>query len=432
MNPSLESKEDIVKKIVSAGKSKESVEKKISDKMEKFSGLLSEQGAAFMVAKEMGVELSGGGSKRIKISDLKEGMNGISLSVRAKQIFQPKGFEKGGKSGKLCSLIIDDDSGEMRLTIWNDDVDKLNDLKIERGSIIMLKGCYTKSFNDKLQMNLGKGGQLLLDEKQKLELPEAESKTLNLNELVAGFGDVDVFARIAAIFEAREFSSEKGSGKVGNFLLADEKGRCRAAAWNEMVDVLKELSVGDLVKVEGAYTKEGLQGVELNLGWKARILKNPKREMPALAELSAENAEEKKINQIVGNEMVKITGKIGEIRPGKLHYLVCEKCGKSVSQIGENYICEKCGEVKNPKKKALVKVEIEDDTASIGVVGFGGDGEKLLGLDNNEFRDLLERKNPEDIVEELLPKLKEKEITIVGRVKKNMFGDDEIVVSRVG
>lgn len=431
MNPSLESKDEIVKKIISAGISKEEIERKISEKMEKFSGLLSGQGAAFMVAKEIGIELSGGSSKGKKISDLKDGMNGISLIVRAKQIFQPKNFEKDGKTGKLCSLIIDDDSGEMRLTIWNDDVDKLNDLKIERGSTIILKGCYTKSFNDKLQLNLGRGGQLLLDEKQKLELAELESKSLNLNELVAGLGDVDVVARIAAIFEAREFSSEKGSGKVGNFMLADEKGRCRAAVWNEMVDVLKELNVGDLIKIEGAYAKEGLRGVELNLGWKARILKNPKREMPALAELSAEEVEDKKINQIVGNEMVKITGKISVIRPGKLHYLVCEKCGKSVSPLGENFICEKCGEVKTPKKKALVKVEFADDTASIGVVGFGGDGEKLLGLDNNEFRELLERKNPEDIIEELLPKLKGREITVTGRVKKNMYGDDEVVVSRV-
>jgi len=431
MNPPLESKEQIIEKIVSSGKSKEEIESLISKKMEKFSGLLSEQGAAFMVAKEMGVELLDGGRGKLKLADLKDGANGISLIVRAKQIFQPKGFEKGDNKGRLCNLIIDDASGEMRLTVWNDDVEKLNELKVERGSTIILKGGYVKSFNDKLQLNLGRGGQLLLDEKQDLELPELESKGLKLNELVAGLGDVDVYGRVAAIFDAREFSSDSGAGKVINFILADEKGRCRTAAWNEMVAVIKDLSVGDLIKIEGAYTKEGLQGVELNLGWKARILKNPRREMPALGELSAEEVKEKKINEIVGNEMVKVKGKIAGILPGKLHYLVCDKCGKTVSQMGENFICEKCGEVKTPKKKALVKFEVEDDTGKISSVAFGEDAEKLLAVDNKEFRELLERKNPEDIVEEMTPKVKDREITISGRVKKNKFGDEEIVVNRI-
>ena len=35
-------------------------------------------------------------------------------------------FSKFGKTGRVCSATLEDESGKISLTLWNDDIDKVN------------------------------------------------------------------------------------------------------------------------------------------------------------------------------------------------------------------------------------------------------------------------------------------------------------------
>src|SRR3989338_5622926 len=182
----LDDREAVVKKIiVYTGKARSDIEKLMEAKKEKFAGLLTEAGAAFLVAKELGVDLE----------------------------FQPKKFEKGEKKGQLCNLRVADDSGEMRLTVWHNDVKKLEDEKIERGAALLLKNCYVTAFNDKKQLNLGYNGQMIVLSEPTAGLPGQAREAVKLGELKPGLNEVDVVARVARVYEARDFESagRKGS-----------------------------------------------------------------------------------------------------------------------------------------------------------------------------------------------------------------------------
>ena len=195
----------IVERILSeSGKTQGEVDGLIQAKKDKFSGRLTEDGAAFMGAKELGIEL---GEQRyvqkLSISELQNEMQNVDLLVKVMHVFSPKQFEKNGKRGKLCSLIVADSTGETRLTLWHNDVKKLQESGIERGSVLMLHNCYVKSFNEKPQLNLSYNGGMRVNPQNvdKSNLPKVEEKEYKLSELRADMNEASAIVRILRLFQ---------------------------------------------------------------------------------------------------------------------------------------------------------------------------------------------------------------------------------------
>lgn len=433
------SKENVLEKLLTGTtKTRKEILSLIEQKKQKFSGLLTDDGAAFMIAKELGVNLSGTQNtqsnnenkntptKTLKLSELSDGQRDLNLKVRLMHVFSPKKFEKNGKKGVLCNAIVADDAKEMRLTLWRDDVKKLFDEKIERGAILELSNVGVSSYNEQKQLSIGFGGTFSESQTSEPNFPAPQEKTVKLKELSANQNNIDVFAKINRVFAQRDFESNGRQGKVLNFEIADETKMLRAAAWNDLVDFAKELSPGDTVKIEGAYTKQGLNDVELNLGWQARIIKNPKG---ISIENTATDFEEKKISEITELSNAKIKAKIERIENGKLHYFVCPDCGKKLERDDNEYNCLKCGEKKEPDINLVVGFTITDGENSLRAVMFGKQAEKTISVSKEEMKKLLEEKQPEEIVEELNEKLAGKTITVQGRVRKNSTTDEnELIV----
>lgn len=254
----------------SSGKSTEEILQLIDQKKEKFSGLLTDSGAAFMIAKELGVAIEKEISETTKINALKEGMNNVDVEARLKRIYPPKEFEKNGKKGKLQNLVLWDGNGEVKATLWNKDVDKFNEKGIQRGACLKMTNCSVSAYNEVLQLNLNYNSSF--DLLEKTEIPEIDSKVTSITDLDSNLNDVSVKVTIKKIFPAKEFENDKGTGKVMNFFISEGVNEIRATAWNEVCDQVDEIGEGEVVTIEGAYTKEGRDGVELHLGWSARIV----------------------------------------------------------------------------------------------------------------------------------------------------------------
>lgn len=68
---------------------------------------------------------------------------------------EPREFEKFGNKGKVCNCTIKDDSGEIKLTLWNDDVEKYN-----VGDKIKITNGYCNEFQGEKQLTAGKFGKI--------------------------------------------------------------------------------------------------------------------------------------------------------------------------------------------------------------------------------------------------------------------------------
>ncbi|MDO8563541.1 MAG: OB-fold nucleic acid binding domain-containing protein [Nanoarchaeota archaeon] len=91
----------------------------------------------------------------MKIIDLKAGQGKVDIEVAVKSKNEPRTFNKFGKDMKVASAIISDESGEMTLSLWNDDADK-----VKVGDRVKISNGYVSEFNGQKQLTSGKFGKL--------------------------------------------------------------------------------------------------------------------------------------------------------------------------------------------------------------------------------------------------------------------------------
>src|SRR3989338_2964778 len=112
--------DEILEKIEKDGKiSRQQAEKLIGEKQTELSGLVSREGAAYIVGRELGLNLLKEGTRDLKIKNLVAGLRSANISGKIARIFEPREFDKNGKKGRLLSMIIGDETGTTRLTLWN-------------------------------------------------------------------------------------------------------------------------------------------------------------------------------------------------------------------------------------------------------------------------------------------------------------------------
>ena len=91
----------------------------------------------------------------VKISDLQTGQGRVDVEAEVKSIEPARSFNKFGRELKVANAIIFDDSGEIKLTLWNEDIDK-----IKQGSKVKINNGYVNEFQGEKQLTAGKFGKL--------------------------------------------------------------------------------------------------------------------------------------------------------------------------------------------------------------------------------------------------------------------------------
>ena len=114
--------------------SEEELELKVEAKRAKLSGLVSKEGAAQIVAAELGITLEG---ERLQLSELVHGMKRVSVVGKVTQIFPVREYKKNDKEGKIGSFLIGDESGNMRVVCWDmSHISLIEEGKIKEGDVV--------------------------------------------------------------------------------------------------------------------------------------------------------------------------------------------------------------------------------------------------------------------------------------------------------
>ena len=100
----------------SSGLKSEELERKIEAKRAKLSGLVSKEGAAQIVAAELGINLD---KERLKISELVHGMKRANVIGKVINVSPVREFNKNGRSGKVVSMLIADEGSNARAVLWD-------------------------------------------------------------------------------------------------------------------------------------------------------------------------------------------------------------------------------------------------------------------------------------------------------------------------
>lgn len=110
--------EKILERIAkSAGLTKEEIEKRVEAKREKLSGLISNEGAAQVIAAELGISFD---NEKLKIDELLPGMRKVNTTGKVIYISPVREFTtKKGDTGKVVNLTIADETSNIKVVLWD-------------------------------------------------------------------------------------------------------------------------------------------------------------------------------------------------------------------------------------------------------------------------------------------------------------------------
>ena len=257
---------EIKQKILASGKlGSDELELKLKAKINELSGLISEEGAAHIIANELGVEIvSTNTTKKLKIKEIYAGMRSVTTVGKVMRKFEVREFSKEDRSGKVCSVILGDDTGTIRTVFWNDQVDLLKD--VTEGDILLVKDAYVRENNNGKEVHLGNQGSVEINpegEKISSVRERAAFDRKKIDQLRDGDGGAEIVGTVVQVFDPRFFNvcpecsrkvTESGDGfscnthgqvkpalsYVMNLILDDGSGNIRSVLWKNQATHLLE------------------------------------------------------------------------------------------------------------------------------------------------------------------------------------------------
>ena len=81
----------------------------------------------------------------------------INIQGKVKDKKEPRTVNlRSGGTNEVCDMTLqDDDGGEIKLTLWGEEVAKVNN-----GDTVKISNGYTKTFRDEVAINVGRYGKL--------------------------------------------------------------------------------------------------------------------------------------------------------------------------------------------------------------------------------------------------------------------------------
>ena len=91
----------------------------------------------------------------MKISELKPKQGNVEIQAEITDISPVREFQKFGTAGRVANATIKDDSGEVTMTLWNEQIDL-----VKVGDKIEIKDGYANEWQGDLQITTGRNGTL--------------------------------------------------------------------------------------------------------------------------------------------------------------------------------------------------------------------------------------------------------------------------------
>ncbi|NOZ80573.1 MAG: DUF2240 family protein [DPANN group archaeon] len=284
--------EKIVEKITqAAGLSAEEIQAKITEKMTQLSGLISKEGAAHIIANELGVKLFDL-SKKVAIGDLLPGMRDLKVAGKVVQVFEIREFQTGERKGKVGTFVLGDPTGQMRVVLWNDMADNLE--KLVPGMVVRLENVVVRDNQSRTEIHLNDKSKILLDPEGEVvgdvaavQKPAVLQK--KIKDLAEADSNVSLLGTVVQIFDPRFFDRNRKKQEtdpasnppdwsyVLNVFLDDGSDNIRVVCFGDAVETLTKKSRQELMAMKddpGAFEPIKTELLGQIVRFQGRVTKN--------------------------------------------------------------------------------------------------------------------------------------------------------------
>jgi replication factor A1 len=91
------------------------------------------------------------------IKDLQAGQGNANLEVEVISVETPREFDKYGKKLRVANAIVKDSSGQIKMSLWNEDIEK-----VQTGMTLKIENGYCSEFKGEKQITTGKFGKFMV------------------------------------------------------------------------------------------------------------------------------------------------------------------------------------------------------------------------------------------------------------------------------
>ncbi|WP_292846118.1 OB-fold nucleic acid binding domain-containing protein [Methanobrevibacter sp.] len=215
----------------------------------------------------------------------------VNIIARIVRIPTIRSYEKNGKEGKVASLELQDSSGQISYTLWNKNVELINDLGLEDGDTVKILQAQARERPNRDGENeitlTHWDGRII---KGDYDVPEVvqefspigdlrEQKDVSIVGIVSRLQDIKLFTR----------KTDNTEGKLRNFDVRDTTGEIRVTVWGD--DTSLPINKGDIIKIIGGdvrYDEYTQSQYSMNTNFNTQISINPQNlSIDELDELNA-------------------------------------------------------------------------------------------------------------------------------------------------
>ena len=283
------------------------------------------------------------------IADIKPDTK-VNIIARIVRIPTVRSYEKNGKEGKVASIELQDATGRITYTLWNKNVELIDNLKLEDGDTVKILAAQSRERQNRdgvSEISLSHWDGRII--KGDYDVPEIEQEFHQIGDLNEQT-DVSIKGVVVRIQDVKTFTrkSDNTEGKLRNFDVGDSSGTIRVTLWGD--DTELPINKGDIVKVIGGtvrYDEYTQSGYSMNTNFNTQITINPENlseeEIEEFSQLreqlrptpigSIEEIDEDGVEiDIIGrflaindvNEFQRDTGEVGSVR----HAIFADESGK--------------------------------------------------------------------------------------------------------
>lgn len=168
----------------SSGLDLEEVERKVEAKKAKLSGLISKEGAAQIIAAELGISFE---DQDLKISELMGGMRKVNVIGKVITLFPVREYSKNGREGKVANFVIADDTGNTRVVLWDTNhIALIENETIKQGDVVEIKNASTRDSEIHLSgfSELKKSEKVMMDVKTEATISDGNLDSVHQGQTV--------------------------------------------------------------------------------------------------------------------------------------------------------------------------------------------------------------------------------------------------------
>jgi len=249
----------INKIIEDTGLSKTDIQSLVEEKKEELKGLISDEGALFVIAKELGVDVTSENKGilndiELNVSDITLNMKNIVIVGRIKDIYHVNSFKKSsGETGHVGSFLLRDNTGDIRIVLWDDQVSFFKDERFEKNEIVkILNGTAKNGRNGGIEIHVGRFSKMVLapEDIDYKKYPKIKEQFVKIQDINENLGSISTEGKVMSHFPVKDFIRKDGqNGRVSSIILRDSTGKVRITFWNEDIEKIENLEVGDFISL---------------------------------------------------------------------------------------------------------------------------------------------------------------------------------------